>query len=116
MHNALHYASLFIGDSQTMTAEAAILGTPAVRFSDFVGKLSYLEQLEHEHHLCFGFDSNQENALIKKVLDLVGNPETKSSWLAKRKLMLDKTSDVRSFIVELLDKYPSSLPTGNNSE
>jgi len=31
IHSALYYATMFIGDSQTMTAEAAVLGTPAIR-------------------------------------------------------------------------------------
>lgn len=29
-----------------MAAEATILGTPSIRFNDFVGKLGYLEELE----------------------------------------------------------------------
>src|SRR4030095_5885822 len=51
MHHALHFAGLFIGDSQTMTAEAAVLGTPSLRFNDFVGRLAYLEELEHTWQL-----------------------------------------------------------------
>jgi predicted glycosyltransferase len=33
---------LYIGDSQTMAAEAAVLGIPSIRFNSFVGKLVYL--------------------------------------------------------------------------
>ena len=33
------FASLYIGDSQTMAAEAGVLGVPFVRFNDFVGRL-----------------------------------------------------------------------------
>ena len=31
MHHALAFASLYIGDTQTMAAEAAVLGTPSIR-------------------------------------------------------------------------------------
>ncbi len=34
-----------------MIAEAAVLGTPSIRFNDFVGKLGYLEDLEHKYGL-----------------------------------------------------------------
>ncbi|MFI5142291.1 MAG: DUF354 domain-containing protein, partial [Bacteroidia bacterium] len=51
IHHALYFADMYIGDSQTMTAEAAVLGTPAIRFNDFVGELSYLEELEHTFEL-----------------------------------------------------------------
>ena len=54
IHHALYYADMFIGDSQTMTAEAAILGTTALRYNSFVGKLGYLEELEHKYRLtCY---------------------------------------------------------------
>ncbi len=46
VHHALYYATLFVGDSQTMTSEAAVLGTPAIRFSDFKGRLSVIDELE----------------------------------------------------------------------
>jgi hypothetical protein len=37
MHDALAEASLLVADTQTMVAEAALLGTPAVRSNSFVG-------------------------------------------------------------------------------
>ena len=36
IHHVLSYADLYIGDSQTMAAEAALLGTPAIRSNSFV--------------------------------------------------------------------------------
>lgn len=46
MHQILAHARLIVTDSQTMTAEAACLGVPVIRVSSFVGKLSYLDELE----------------------------------------------------------------------
>ncbi len=54
IYHALYYADLYIGDSQTIAAEKAVLGTPALRFNDFVGKIGYLEELEHKYGLTFG--------------------------------------------------------------
>ena len=54
MHHVMAFASLYIGDSQTMAAEAGVLGTPFVRFNDFVGRIGYLRELEDTYHLGFG--------------------------------------------------------------
>lgn len=36
MHHLLSFATLFIGDSQSMCFEAGLLGTPYIRYNDFV--------------------------------------------------------------------------------
>jgi predicted glycosyltransferase len=74
IHHALYYADLFLGDSQTMTAEAAVLGTSSLRFNDFVGKLAYLDELEHRWQLTFGFTTNREDLLLMKVRNCLLNP------------------------------------------
>ena len=50
----MRFASLYIGDSQTMAAEAGVLGVPFVRFNDFVGRIGYLRELEDVYRLGFG--------------------------------------------------------------
>ena len=71
MHHALYYADIYIGDSQTMTAEAAVLGTPALRFNDFVGKLSYLEELEHKYELTYGIKTSEPEKLYEKIREIL---------------------------------------------
>jgi predicted glycosyltransferase len=66
MHHALAFASLYIGDSQTMAAEAAVLGTPCIRFNDFVGKIGYLRDLE-ERGLSVGIPSGAPDLLFKSA-------------------------------------------------
>ena len=55
IQDLMYYATMVIGDSQTMIAESAVLGTPAIRCNTFVGRLSYLEELEHKYELTYGF-------------------------------------------------------------
>jgi predicted glycosyltransferase len=59
IHHAVALADFVLGDSQTMTAEAAVLGVPAFRVSDFVGRISYLRELE-DYGLAFGFRPGEE--------------------------------------------------------
>ena len=71
IHHFMYYSSLFIGDSQTMAAESAVLGVPFIRFNDFVGRISYLDELEKKYLLGFGIKTNDQNKyyiLLKKFL------------------------------------------------
>ena len=59
MHHVMAFASLYIGDSQTMAAEAGVLGVPFVRFNDFVGRIGYLRELEDKYELGYGIHATQ---------------------------------------------------------
>ncbi len=66
IHSLIYYSTMFLGDSQTMTSEAAVLGIPSLRCNDFVGKISYLEEEEKKYHLTYGFTLNRfDNMIIK---------------------------------------------------
>jgi hypothetical protein len=93
-----------------MTAEAAVLGTPALRFNDFVGKLRYLEDLEHTYGLTYGFKTSNKDGLIAKVKELVAVKDLKSVWEIKRRAMLKDKMDLAAWMVNLLGNYPRSLP------
>jgi predicted glycosyltransferase len=107
--SALHYATLFIGDSQTMTNEAAVLGTPALRLNSFVGRISYLKEQEDKYNLAFGYKPNEFNKLLAKVKDLLSMVNIKQEWNSRRQRMLSDKIDVTSFLVNIIDKYPESL-------
>jgi len=104
IHHALYFADMYIGDSQTMTAEAAVLGTPAIRFNDFVGELAYLEELEHAYHLTYGIKTTEPEKLISKVKELVETPDLKNEWHVRRQKMLTKSIDFSEFMTTLLEK------------
>lgn len=109
MHHFLAGADLVIGDSQTMIAEAAVLGTPAIRFNDFVGKLSYLEELEKKYELTYGFKTNESQSMLLKIDELLSRRNLKKEWLDRRNKMLSDKIDVTAFMVWLLEKYPESI-------
>ena len=104
IHHALYFADMYIGDSQTMTAEAAVLGTPAIRFNDFVGELSYLEELEHTFDLTYGIKTNKPEELLEKVKQLLQKPNMKQDWQKKREKMLSERIDFADFMTKLIEK------------
>ena len=109
-HSLMYYATMLIGDSQTMTSEAAILGTPAIRCNTFVGRIHYLEEEEHKYGLTFGFRPEQSDAMFSKIDELLskGTANLKAEWTTRRQKLLDEKIDYTAFLTWFIENYPSS--------
>jgi predicted glycosyltransferase len=106
IHHVIGFASMLISDSQSMSVEAALLGTPSVRFSGFVGKISVLEELEHTYNLTFGFKINESENLIKRIAEIIDMPDRVKIFEERRQKMLLDKIDVTGFFVKLIEEYP----------
>jgi predicted glycosyltransferase len=102
-HHVLAGARFFLGDSQTMTAEAAVLGVPAFRYSGFVGRLSYLEELQG-YGLAFGFRPGQEQALLAAMDPVLTGARAADTFAEKRRLMLADRIDPLPWFLEVFDR------------
>lgn len=109
VHSLLYYATLFLGDSQTMTSEAAVLGTPSVRCNSFAGAISYLEEEEHKYGLTWGFLPHQFDDLIKRTEQLLSDQALSLKWQEKRARLLEDKIDTTAFMVWLAERYPGSF-------
>jgi predicted glycosyltransferase len=94
-------ADVVIGDSQTMAAEAAVLGTPSLRCNTFVGRLAYLEELEHRYGLTVGFRPHDFERLLAHLDGWLAQPDLRDEWQARRRRMLEETVDVTAWILDL---------------
>lgn len=128
MHHVMAFASLYIGDSQTMAAEAGVLGTPFVRFNDFVGRIGYLRELEDVYQLGYGIHATPltEESTIRRndgslqpsgveslyeaVNTLVAMPaeERRALYAARREKMLSEKIDYAKFLTWFIENYPDS--------
>ena len=108
MHHVMAFASLYIGDSQTMAAEAGVLGTPFVRFNDFVGRLSYLNELENEYHLGFGHKTNDVEGFFNSIQKWLDTPDRKAVCAERRQKMLSEKIDYAQFLTWFIENYPES--------
>ena len=108
VHSLIYYASMLIGDSQTMTSEAAVLGTPAIRCNTFVGRISYLEEEQHKYGLTYGFRPENSNAMFAKIEELLALTDLKKEWQRRRQKMLVDKIDVTAFQVWFIENYPES--------
>lgn len=131
MHHVLAFASIYIGDSQTMAAEAGVLGVPFVRFNDFVGRIGYLRELEDVYHLGYGIRANTEPFVPAKVdwideepkvqpcgaeamYEVVRNllamdaVERRKIFKERRQKMLSEKIDYAKFLTWFIENYSES--------
>ena len=108
IHHIMAFADLYIGDSQSMAVEAAMLGTPSVRFNDFAGRIGVLEELEHKYGLTFGIKSAEPEKLYKQVENLLNMSNIREEFQTRRQKMLAEKIDVTAFFSWLFENYPKS--------
>ncbi|MCT4639883.1 MAG: DUF354 domain-containing protein [Bacteroidales bacterium] len=108
IHSLLYYATMFMGDSQTMTTEAAILGTPAIKCNTFAGRLSVPNNLESEHDICYAYQPDDFDKFMDKVKSMLENSDIKKEWKEKVSKFLETKIDVTAFMVWFIENYPES--------
>ncbi|UTF52065.1 DUF354 domain-containing protein [Natronosalvus rutilus] len=104
IHDLLYYADLYVGDSQTMATEAAILGTPAIRSNSFVGDddMSNFVELESTYGLLSSLSDERETLALAR--DLSTDPDAKARWRQKRRRLLDDKIDVTAYLLDTILK------------
>jgi predicted glycosyltransferase len=105
IHSILYYASAFIGDSQTMTSEAAIVGTPAFKCNTFAGKLSVPNEIEHKYNLCYSFQPKDFQKMMLKLENTLKDPNSKEKWNNKLKKIWEDKIDVSEFIYKYIQQF-----------
>lgn len=110
-HSLIYYATLFVGDSQTMTSEAAVLGTPSIRCNTFVGRIHYLEEEEHRYGLTYGFRPEESEDMFASVEELlaIGTVDLKKEWEKRRAMLLEEKIDYTAFLIWFIESYPQSV-------
>ena len=118
IHHVLAYASLYIGDSQSMAVEACMLGTPCIRFNDFVGtkKISVLEELEHTYGLTYGISSHEPEVLYQRIEEILALPDARKDYQVRRQIMLADKIDVTRYWMWFLENYPKSAEIAQKAD
>jgi hypothetical protein len=103
MHDLLSYATLFFGDSPTMTTESAVLGTPAICVSTWACECGNFKDLSSNYDLLYCF--RDESVALQKAFNLLNPKNIKFEWAVKREKMLKDKIDVTAFMVDFIEKY-----------
>jgi predicted glycosyltransferase len=110
LHDALAFADLLVGDSQTVAAEAAVLGTPSLRVSSWTGRLAYLTELEHKYGLTFAYQPARAAELMQHVDRWLAEPSLRESLRPNHERLLRDKVDIAEWFVRFLESG-APLPT-----
>lgn len=113
IHSLMAYSSLFLGDSQTMTSEAAILGVPALKCNTFAGRLSVPNELENQYGLCYAYHPKDFSQMFEHVKTLLERTpkDLSQEWQEKKNRFLGDQIDVTAFFTWFIENYPDSKKT-----
>jgi predicted glycosyltransferase len=109
IHSFIYYSTMFIGDSQTMTTEAALLGVPAFKCNSFANRLSIPNEIEQKYRLCYSFLPMDFDKMLLQIDEVLSLPDIKLEWGNRIKTLLDDKIDVTAFLYWLVSIYPNSL-------
>jgi predicted glycosyltransferase len=99
----MNFAYVYIGDSQTMASEAAVLGVPSIRCNTFKDKISYLKELEITYSLTKAFRPDEDKDMLVYLKRIITNPNIRDEWEKKREFMLSQMEDVNAYILNFLE-------------
>jgi uncharacterized protein len=103
LHDALYFASLYIGEGATTASECAMLGTPAIYVNSIsAGTLIYQEK----SGLVFCY--HKFEGVVEKALEILKSPGIKEKFREKNKIMLSGLIDVTAFLLWFVENYPQS--------
>lgn len=104
IHAVLFGASLYVGDSQTMATEAALLGTPAIRSNSFVGEydMSNFRILEHKYDVLRNVPKDNS---IFHVIDELSLDGTKEKWMKKRDEYFESVGNTNQLIADIIVNF-----------
>jgi uncharacterized protein len=94
IHHLLAHARLVVGESATMSSEAAVLGVPAV-FIATTGR-GYTDDEERRYGLVRHFTEDQYDMALSAIEDILAAPSV--TWAGARQRLLDEKIDVTGWM------------------
>jgi hypothetical protein len=103
IHHLMAYAQVVVGESATMSSEAAVLGVPAV-FIARTGR-GYIDDEEKRYGLVRRFTEDQYDRAVETIEELLADSPRDTGRKARKQLLDDKI-DVTQWMI---DYFESSL-------
>lgn len=99
IHHLLAHARLVVGESATMSSEAAVLGVPAV-FIATTGR-GYTDDEERRYGLVRHFTEDQYDMALSAIEEILAEPA--GTWQAARQRLLDEKIDVTGWMTDYFE-------------
>ncbi len=104
----LAHAELFVSDSTTMCAEAAVLGTPSIEIDTWHQNFAQYAQLHDKYKLLFGFYPAQISQALAFIEQLLSTEGLRSVFSARRERLLADKIDVSALLGWVICNYPAA--------
>lgn len=101
----LAFADCYVGDSGTMATEAAVLGTPAVRYDPLDAEMGTFTALGDYGLMA---STTDEADAVERAVELAGDPDAGRRWRRRRRDLLADKVDVTAFTVALAEEVGGS--------
>ncbi len=102
MHHVMAFAKMFVGDSQSMATESALLGVPAFRCNTFAGRCSVLEEIESEYNLIHSFAPKQFERMLESIRSCINDPSTLDQHRKNQQRLLADKIDVTQWLLDFV--------------
>jgi predicted glycosyltransferase len=99
IHHLIAHARLVLGESATMSSEAAVLGVPAV-FIATTGR-GYTDDQERRYGLVRHFTEDQYDMALSAVDEILAEPAL--TWPTARQRLLDEKIDVTAWMIDYFE-------------
>jgi uncharacterized protein len=99
LHDLLSFATLCIGDSATLAAEAACLGVPGIYIA--TSMRGYTNELENRYDLVYNFKSQKQ--ALNKAEELLKDKNLKKKWKNKRQIMLQERINMTKWMIDYVE-------------
>jgi predicted glycosyltransferase len=107
IHHLLAYAQLIVGESATMSSEAAVLGVPAVFIA--TTDRGYTEDEEKRYGLVRYFREAQYDIAVRTIEDLLAGDPRGFGRAARKQLLSDKI-DVTAWMIDYFESTFATAP------
>lgn len=110
-NDVAHYianSKLFISDSTTMCAEAAMLGVPAIEIDDWYSDFKQYDELNGKYKLLFGFGVDELEKIKEKIKELTEDSNVPAIFKERQEFMLTEKIDASAFLIWMIEGYPES--------
>jgi len=110
IHHLIAHARLVVGESATMSSEAAVLGVPAV-FIATTGR-GYTDDEERRYGLVRHFTEDQYDMALSAIEEILAAPP--AAWQAARQRLLRDKIDVTAWMVDYFETSFAATAPGRD--
>ena len=105
----LYFAKIVIGDSTTMSAEAAVLGTPSIEIDDWYSDFKQYDELCNKYKLLKGFNRDDYKSIFTLIDEYLSEDNLHEIFQSRRENLVNDKIDVSSFLTWIVEDYPRSI-------